>query len=119
MRGWGSKDKFLDNLSDRLDRLEEERGEVKPVEDNDDANDRPYATAVELEQMSSMVRYIAWFNWHVREIMPYYKAEVMRFHSITSDEYDSRTLEGDRSIYLPQPNPMFEPTHYDEGVVML
>jgi hypothetical protein len=48
--------------------------------------------------------------------MPYYKAEVMRLHSITSDEYDSRTLEGDRSIYLPQPNPMFEPTHYDERV---
>ena len=40
--------------------------------------------------------------------------EVMRHHSITSDEYDSRTLEGVRSIYLPQPNPMFEPTHYDE-----
>lgn len=115
MRGWGSKDKSLDNLSDRLDRLEEERGEVKPVEDND-ANDRPYATAEELEQMSSMERYVAWFNWHVREIMPYYKAEVMRLHSITSDEYDSRTLEGDRSIYLPQPNPMFEPTHYDERV---
>ena len=115
MRGWGSKDKSLDNLSDRLDRLEEERGEVKPVEDND-ANDRPYATAEELEQMSSIERYIAWFNWHVREIMPYYKAEVMRLHSITSDEYDSRTLEGDRSIYLPQPNPMFEPTHYDERV---
>ena len=48
--------------------------------------------------------------------MPYYKAEVMRLHSITSDEYDSRTLEGDRSIYLPQPNPMFEPTRYDERV---
>ena len=54
MRGWGSKDKSLDNLSDRLDRLEEERGaEVKPIEDND-AIDRPYATAEELEQMSSM-----------------------------------------------------------------
>jgi len=115
LRGWGSRDKSLGNLSDRLDRLEEERGEVKPVEDND-ANDRPYATSEELEQMSSMERYVAWFNWHVREIMPYYKAEVMRLHSITSDEYDSRTLEGDRSIYLPQPNPMFEPTHYDERV---
>ena len=95
MRGWGSKDKSLDNLSDRLDRLEEERGEVKPFEDND-VNDRPYATAEELEQMSSMERYVAWFNWHVREIMPYYKAEVMRLHSITSDEYDSRTLEYER-----------------------
>ena len=38
--------------------------------------------------------------------MPYYKAEV-NLHSITSDEYDSRTLEGDQSIYVPQPNPMF------------
>jgi hypothetical protein len=38
--------------------LEEERGEVKTVEDND-ANDRPYATAEELEQMNSMERYIA------------------------------------------------------------
>ncbi len=112
MRGWKSKDKFLDNLSNRLDRLEEERGEVKPVT----SNDCPYATAEELEQMSSIERYIAWFNWRVREIMPYYKAEVMRLHNITSDEYNTRTLEGDRSIYLPQPNPMFEPTHYDERV---
>ena len=43
-----------------------------------------------------------------------------RFSSIalgaSAIEYDSRTLEGDRSIYLPQPNPMFEPTHYDERV---
>ncbi|MGH9911667.1 MAG: hypothetical protein ACRD4W_04410 [Nitrososphaeraceae archaeon] len=115
MRRWGSKDKSLDNLSDRLDRLEEERGEVKPVEDND-ANDSPYATAEELEQMNPMERYVAWFNWHVREIMSYYKAEVMRLHNITSDEYNNSTLEGDRSIYLPQPKPMFEPTHYDERV---
>jgi hypothetical protein len=77
LRGWGSKDKSLDNLSDRLDRLEEEMGEIKPVGDND-TNDRQYATAEELEQMSPMERYIAWFNWHVREIMPYYKAEVIR-----------------------------------------
>jgi hypothetical protein len=58
LRGWGSKDKSLDNLSDRLDRLEEERGEVKSIDD-DDTNDCPYATAEELEQMSSMERYIA------------------------------------------------------------
>jgi hypothetical protein len=36
LRGWGSKDKSLDNLSDRLDRLEEEI-EVKPVDDNEAA----------------------------------------------------------------------------------
>ena len=35
--------------------MEEERREVKPVEDND-ANDHPYSTAEELEQMSSMAR---------------------------------------------------------------
>jgi hypothetical protein len=40
----------------------------------------------------------------------------MKFHNITSDEYDSRTLEGDQSIYLPQPNPRFEPTDYMERV---
>jgi hypothetical protein len=98
LRGWGSRDKSLDNLSNRLDRLEEERGEVKPVEDNEDI-DRPYATAEQLEQMSSMERYVSWFNWHVREIMPYYKAEVMRLHSITSDEYDSRPHTEQRLHY--------------------
>lgn len=33
------------------------------------------------------------------------------YHTITS--YQSMST---RSIYLPQPNPMFEPTHYDERV---
>jgi len=62
-------------------------------------------------------KYVAWFNWHVREIMPYYKSEVMRLHNITSDEeYNRRVLEGDESIYLLQPNSRFEPTHYDERV---
>jgi hypothetical protein len=40
----------------------------------------------------------------------------MRSHNISSDEYDRRTLEGDQSIYLPQPNRRFEPTWYDERV---
>ena len=66
--------------------------------------------------MTDKERFEAWFTWRVKEIMPYYKAEVMRFHNITSDEYDSRTLEGDMSIYLPQPNPKFEPSWYDERV---
>ena len=112
----GEQRQISNNLSDRLDRLEEERGEVKPVEDND-ANERPYATAEELEQMSSMERYIAWFNC-IKRNYALLQAEVMHaFHSIASDEYDSRILEGDRSIYLPQPNPMFE-THslHDERV---
>jgi hypothetical protein len=34
--------------------------------------------------------------------MPYYKAEVMRYHNIAIDqEYSSRVLDGDQSIYLP------------------
>ena len=112
MRGWG-KIKSIDNLSDRLDKLEEERA-LKTISDDDGV---PYATADELDQMTDMERYIAWFNWHVKEIMPYYKEEVMRIHNITSDEeYDRRTLEGDQSIYLPQPNSKFESTDYRERV---
>ena len=30
--------------------------------------------------------------------------------------YDRRTLEGDQSIYLPQPNNKFEPTNYEQRV---
>ena len=44
--------------------------------------------------------------------MPYYKAEVMSVHGLTSEEYDRRTLEGDESIYLQQPNKKFEHTLY-------
>ena len=40
----------------------------------------------------------------------------MRLHNISDEEYDRRTLEGDQSIYLPQTNPKFEPTWYDERV---
>lgn len=36
----------------------------------------------------------------------------MRHHNITSDEYDRRTLEGDESIYLTQPNRKFAPTYW-------
>ena len=102
--------KSLDNLFDRLDRLEEER-EVKSVSDG-----TPYAIVQELEQMTPMERYVAWFNWHVREIMPYYKLEVMRLHQLSEEEYNRRVLEGDTSIYLPQPNSKFEPTDYMERV---
>jgi hypothetical protein len=110
LKGW--KGKSIDNLSVRLDRLEEER-EVESGSDDGVA----YATAQELEQMTPGERYVAWFNWHVKEIMPYYKEEVMRVHNITSDEeYDRRTLEGDQSIYLPQPNSKFESTDYRERV---
>jgi hypothetical protein len=44
--------------------------------------------------------------------MPYYKEGVMSLHNLTSEEYDRRTLEGDESIYLPQPNRKFAPTLY-------
>jgi hypothetical protein len=105
--------KSIDNLSNRLDRL-----------DNDDANndddDVPYATAQELKQMTSEESYEARFNWHVKEIIPYYKAEVMKVHNITSDEeYNRRVLAGDQSIYLPQPNNKFEPTYYETRIAQV
>ena len=94
MKGWG-KVKSIDNISNRLGRLE------KGTTVNQEIVSRPYATAEELEQMTDEERFEAWFNWRVREIMPYYKAEVMHLHNISDDEYDRRTLEGDQSIYLP------------------
>ena len=109
-------DKSIDNLADRLGRLEAAK-EIASSSDDDDVhvNDVPYATAEELEQMTPHDHY-DWFNWHVKEIMPYYKGEVMRLHNITSDEeYNRRTLEGDESIYLP-PNKKFEPTWYAQRV---
>lgn len=63
--------------------------------------------------MTDKERFEAWFNWYVKEIMPYYKAEVMRLHNISDEEYDRRTLEGDQSIYLPQPNVKYGPTDWD------
>jgi hypothetical protein len=35
---------------------------------------------------------------------------------LKDEEYTRRVLEGDQSIYLPQPNRKFEPTWYDERV---
>jgi hypothetical protein len=105
-------DKPIDKLSDRLHKLEEER-EIA----SSNKPGVPYATAEVLEQMTDMERYEAWFNWHVKALMPYYKAEVMRLHNITSDEeYSRRVLKGDTSIYLPQPNRKFEPTSYRDRV---
>jgi len=53
----------------------------------------------------------------MHEIMPYYKDEVMRYRNIATDEeYTRRILEGDESIYLPQPNRKFEPTSYKERI---
>jgi hypothetical protein len=63
-----------------------------------------------------MERYILNFDRSVKEIMPYYKAEVMNFHTISSEEYDRRTLKGDESIYLSQPNLKFQSTWYSERV---
>ena len=94
-----------------------ENSNSNSVHNNEPNSGVPYASAEELEQMTDNERLDAWFNWHVKEIIPYYKAEVMRFHNITSDEeYSRRVLEGDQSIYLPQPNPRFEPTWYDQRI---
>jgi hypothetical protein len=54
-------------------------------------------------------------NKFIREVMPYYKAEVMRVHKIADEqEYNRRVIDGDQSIYLPQPNPKFAPTLWFE-----
>ena len=55
------------------------------------------------------------FKWFVKEIMPYYKKEVMSVHNLTSEEYDKRVLEGDQSIYLSQSR-KFEPTLYEQRI---
>ena len=112
IEGMGEETESIDNLFDRIGRLESAK-EISSSNESFD-NGVPYATAEELEQMTPMEKYIAWFNWHVKEIMPYYKLEIMKVHNITSDEeYSRRIIEGDQSIYLPQPNQKFEPTNYE------
>lgn len=109
MKGWkDNKSITIDNLSDRLDRLEAEIFFIR----QSNAEERQQ----ELEKLTSTERYALNFNRSVKEIMPYYKAEVMQVHNISSKEYDKRTLEGDESIYLPQPNGKFEPTSYEKRV---
>jgi hypothetical protein len=104
-------DKSVDNLSDRLDRIEEE------ITEEDSSKNTSNNPDPELEKLSPMERYILRFNWYVREIMPDYKAEVMQVHNIATDEeYTRCILEGDESIYLPQPNRKFFPTTYKERV---
>jgi hypothetical protein len=107
-------DKSVDNLSHRLDRIEEEE-----ITEGDSSSKKNASnnTDPELEKLSPMERYILRFNWYVREIMHYYKVEVMQVHNIATDEeYTRRILEGDESIYLPQPNSKFESTSYKERI---
>lgn len=110
MKGWKyNKSPTIDNLSDRLDRLE---AEVFIKQSDADEQQQQQ----ELEKLTPTERYILNFNRSVKEIMPCYKAEVMQVHNVSSEEYDRRTLEGDESIYLPQPNGKFESTSYAERV---
>ena len=96
--------------------LELEGKNVSTDDTNSQSNSVSYATAEELEQMTDSERFEAWFNWRVQRILPIYKKEVMRHHQLSEEEYNRRVVEGDQSIYLPQPNPRFEPTWYDERV---
>ncbi|HZD34383.1 MAG TPA: hypothetical protein VE130_04190 [Nitrososphaeraceae archaeon] len=112
MKGWKDNKSTINNLSDRLDRLEAEIF-IKRSDAEDEQQQRQQQG---LEKLTSMERYILNFNRSVKEVMPYYKAEVMQVHSISSEEYDKRTLEGDESIYLPQPNRKFESTSYAQRV---
>ena len=105
-------DKSVDNLSDRLDRIEEE------ITEENSSKNTSNNTDPESEKLSPMGRHILRFNWYTREIVPYYKAEVMQVHNIATDkEYTRRILEGDESMYLPQPNRKFEHTFYSQRIV--
>ena len=71
-------------------------------------------TEEEFAKLTLMQQFELRFNWYVTKLMPYYKQEVMQVHNITSDEeYIRRIIEGDESIYLPQPNPHFQPTMWE------
>jgi hypothetical protein len=51
--------------------------------------------------------------------MSYYLVEVCRLHQITEDEYKTRVIAEDMSIYLPQPNPKFAPTDWFDRAAFL
>lgn len=107
-RGNGST---IDNLSTRLNRLET----TTPANEANNFSEIEYRyglTEEEFEKLTLMEKRILEFNWYVKNIMPYYKAEVMSVHNLTSEEYDERTLAGDEGIYLQQPNMKFKPTLY-------
>jgi hypothetical protein len=104
-------DKSVDNQSDRPNRIDEE------ITEEDSSKNMSKNTDPELEKLSPMERHIFRFNWHTREIVPYCKVEVMQVHNIATDEeHTRRILEGDESIYLPQPNRKFEPTFYSQRI---
>jgi hypothetical protein len=108
-------DKSIDNLAGRLDKLES--GDAKAaLAKLAEIEYRCGLTEDEYEKLTPMEKYELKFNWYLKEIMPYYKAEVMSIHNLTSEEYDRRVLEGDHSIYLPQPKRRFSPTSYKERV---
>jgi hypothetical protein len=83
-------DKSVDNQSDKPDRIDEE------ITEEDSSMNTSNNLDPELEKLSPMERHIFRFNWYTREIVPYYKAEVMQVHNIATDEeHTRRILEGD------------------------
>ena len=137
----GIDSKSIDNLSDRLNKIEEELGLAVSSEQEqgleleqtklattaglfEEFASRfykmpPHARREILDKMSREEEdrlHEFKFNWCVKNILPYYKQEVSSVYNISSEEYDQRTLNADESIYLPQPNPKFESTWYSERV---
>lgn len=110
---WGIAvdNKSIDNLSRRLDRLEAAADEPDNFSDTEKVY-RYGLTEQEYESMNSEQKHELRFNWYVSHIMPYYQAEVMSVYGLTSEEYARRTLAGDTSIYLPQPQKKFQSTLY-------
>jgi hypothetical protein len=136
--------KSISNLSNRLDRIEEEIGlavssehqqSLELEQELDQARLAttdlceefvskfyslpPYARSKIYDKLSEEEKdklHEFRFNWYVKNILPYYKQEVCHVYNISSEEYDRRTLNADESIYLPQPYPKFESTWYSERV---
>jgi hypothetical protein len=129
--------KSIDNLSDRLNKIEEELGLAVSSEQEQELDPEqarlaktaglfkefasrfykmpPHTRREILDKMSREEEdrlHEYGFNWSVKNILPYYKQELCSVHNISSEEYDRRTLNADESIYLQQPNPKFESTWY-------
>jgi hypothetical protein len=111
LKAWKDS-RSIDNLSTRLNRLEATTTAADEADNFSEIEYRYGLTEDEYEKLSLDKKAILRFNWYIENIMPYYKAEVMRVHNLSEEEYNRRTLEGDQSIYLPQPNRKYSPTLY-------
>jgi hypothetical protein len=72
----------IDNLSTRLNRVEETAAD-EPDNFSQKIEYRYGLTEDEYEKLSPNEKHELRFNWYVKNIMPYYQAEVMSVHGLT------------------------------------